>query len=138
HQEEGRQDRRQVRSVDGLEIGGQTMERRIDSERRRRAIKERIRRRLSGSPERPRLVVFKSEKHIYAQVVDDAAGRTLVAASTLDEPLRAAGTRGGSVAAAKTVGSTIAQRAKDKGIEQVVFDRGGYIYHGRVKALADA
>ena len=112
------------------------MERQIRSEDRRRTIKARIRRRLAGTPARPRLVVFKSGKHIYAQVVDDSAGRTLTATSSRDKVLGVAS--GGNVAAAKAVGLAIAGKAKEIGIEQVVFDRGGYLYHGRVKALADA
>ena len=96
----------------------------------------RIRKRLSGTTARPRLNVFRSLNHIYAQVIDDSSGRTLAAASTLD-----AGLRGGSESKterAKTVGTAIAERAKAAGISQVVFDRGGYMYHGRVQALADA
>jgi large subunit ribosomal protein L18 len=98
-------------------------------------IRERIRRKLKGTSERPRLAVFKSLKHIYVQVIDDAAGKTLVAASTHDKD---AGARGANTAAAKAVGAAIAKKAKDKGITRVVFDRGGYVYHGNIKALADA
>ena len=98
----------------------------------------RIRKRLSGSPERPRLAVFRSQGHIYAQVIDDEAGRTLCAASSLDGELKAKAKRGSNIAAAKAVGSLIAQRAQEKGVKAVVFDRGGFQYHGRVKALADA
>jgi large subunit ribosomal protein L18 len=87
---------------------------------------------------RPRLSVFRSSKQIYAQVIDDASGRTLVAASTLDQSLKAALKTGADLSAAAAVGKLIAERAKAAGIEAVVFDRGGYIYHGRVKALADA
>lgn len=104
----------------------------------REKIRKRIRKKVAGSPERPRLAVFRSKEHIYAQVIDDDAGRSLCAASTLDKDLRKGESRGGTVAAAKAVGSLIAQRAKDKGIQTVVFDRGGFLYHGRVKALADA
>ena len=86
-------------------------------------------------PERPRLAVFRSVAHIYAQVIDDAKGATLVSASSVDKGGR---TNGGNVAAAKTIGKLVAERAKEKGIKKVVFDRGGYQYHGRVKALADA
>jgi large subunit ribosomal protein L18 len=82
--------------------------------------------------------VFRSNKHIYAQIVDDSSGRTLVAASTLDADAKGSAKGGGNVAAAKTVGKIVAKRAQDKGIQAVLFDRGGYIYHGRVKALADA
>ena len=97
----------------------------------------RVRAKVSGTAERPRLNVFRSVNHIYAQVIDDDAGRTLAAASTLDATLRD-GKKGGNVDGAKQVGALIAQRAKDKGITKVVFDRGGYLYHGRVKNLADA
>ena len=98
-------------------------------------IRERIRRKVAGTSARPRLAVFKSLKHIYVQVIDDASGRTLVSASTRDKD---AGTKGSNTAAAKAVGALIAKKAKDKGIKQVVFDRGGYLYHGNIKALADA
>ena len=98
-------------------------------------IHKRIRRKLSGTPERPRLAVFRSVAHIYAQVIDDSKGQTVVAASSIE---KAAKTNGGNVAAAKLIGKAIAQRAQEKGIKRVVFDRGGYQYHGRVKALADA
>ncbi|HLW77020.1 MAG TPA: 50S ribosomal protein L18 [Bryobacteraceae bacterium] len=98
-------------------------------------IHRRIRRKLSGSAERPRLVVFRSVKHIYAQVIDDAKGHTVAAASSNE---KSGSNNGGNVAGAKQIGKLIAERAKDKGIKAVVFDRGGYLYHGRVKALADA
>jgi large subunit ribosomal protein L18 len=101
-------------------------------------IRNRIRKKLSGSPARPRLAVFRSQSHIYAQVIDDEAGRTLCAASSLDKELREKDKRGSGVAAAKSVGLLIATRAKDKGVDAVVFDRGGFQYHGRIKALADA
>jgi large subunit ribosomal protein L18 len=97
-------------------------------------IHKRIRSKLQGTPERPRLAVFRSVAHIYAQVIDDSKGHTLVAASSVE----GAGKSGGNVAAAKAIGKSIAERAKEKGIKRVVFDRGGYQYHGRVKALADA
>jgi large subunit ribosomal protein L18 len=100
----------------------------------RQRIHRRIRRRLSGSPERPRLAVFRSLKHIYAQVIDDSRGHTLVAASSNEKN----GVNGGNIAGAKAVGKLVAERARAKGIEAVVFDRGGYLYHGRVKALAEA
>lgn len=96
----------------------------------------RARKNLIGTAERPRLNVFRSLKNIYAQVIDDTAGHTLVSASTLDTELN--GALGGNTEAAKAVGALIAKRALDKGIKAVVFDRGGYIYHGRIKALADA
>jgi large subunit ribosomal protein L18 len=101
----------------------------------------RVRKRVQGTPERPRLNVYRSSNNIYAQVIDDLAGRTLASASSLDETLRgdkASRSTGGNVDAAKTVGQLVADRAKAAGITKVVFDRGGYLYHGRVKALADA
>lgn len=104
----------------------------------RRRIRSRVRRRVKGSGERPRLAVFKSGKHIYAQVIDDDAGKTLVAASSRDKDVKGKLKSGGNVAAAKEVGGLVASRAKQKGIEKVVFDRGGFQYHGRIKALADA
>ncbi|MGA3030106.1 MAG: 50S ribosomal protein L18 [Candidatus Limnocylindrales bacterium] len=97
---------------------------------------ERIRLRLSGSPERPRLAVFRSNNHISAQVIDDATGRTLAAASSLEKELKAAGQK--KTDEAKVVGRLVAERARSAGIEQVVFDRAGFRYHGRVKSLADA
>jgi large subunit ribosomal protein L18 len=100
-------------------------------------IHKRIRGRVTGTPERPRLAVFRSVKHIYAQVIDDAKGHTVAAASTAEKKTTRSAT-GGNVAGAKSVGKLIAERAQDKGIKAVVFDRGGYLYHGRVKALADA
>ena len=98
-------------------------------------IKERIRRKVSGTAERPRLAVFRSLKSIYAQVIDDASGNTIVSASSLEKD---AGAKGSNAAAAKAVGTLIAKKAKDNGITKVVFDRGGYLYHGNIKALADA
>lgn len=98
----------------------------------------RVRKRVSGTPERPRLCVFRSAKHIYAQVIDDTEARTLVAASTLDAQVRAAAADKDKTAQAALVGEALAQRALEAGIEQVVFDRGGYKYHGRVKSLAEA
>lgn len=109
---------------------------RIDRAQRRAHIHKRIRKRLSGNAARPRLTVFRSLKHIYAQVIDDDAGRTLATASTRDKSLDVG--YGGNVDAAKKIGKAIADRAKKAGIEDVVFDRGGHRYHGRVKALADA
>lgn len=98
----------------------------------------RVRKRIAGTSERPRLDVFRSLNHIYAQVIDDTNGNTLVAASTLDEALKGKIGFGGNKAAAAEVGKLVAQKAINKGIKQVVFDRGGYIYHGRIKELADA
>ena len=104
----------------------------------RRRVHSRIRKRLTGTEGRPRLAVFRSEAHIYAQVIDDLAGRTLCAASSLDKELRAAHKLGSNTGAARAVGELLARRAKEKGVAAVVFDRGGFRYHGRVKALADA
>jgi len=104
----------------------------------RRRIHNRIRRKMSGNSNRPRLCVYRSLNHIYAQIVDDLQGRTLVAASTIEKEVRGDLKNAGNIQAAKAVGKVVAQRAKAKGIEAVVFDRGGYLYHGRVKALADA
>ncbi|HKR12181.1 MAG TPA: 50S ribosomal protein L18 [Pyrinomonadaceae bacterium] len=102
----------------------------------RTAIHSRIRRKVKGDTERPRLAIYRSVKHIYAQVIDDRLGKTLVSASTTEKDMRAGS--GGNLDAARRIGQTIAERAIAKGIEQVVFDRGGYLYHGRVKALTDA
>lgn len=98
---------------------------------------QRIRRRVTGTTERPRLCVYRSNKHIYAQIIDDSSALTLVAASTLDADVKK-GSKTWNVDSAKIVGELVAKRAKDKGIESVVFDRGGYIYHGRVAAVAEA
>lgn len=98
----------------------------------------RVRKKLSGTTERPRLNVFRSLTNIYAQIIDDSTGTTLVAASSIDTALKAKIKFGGNKDAAKEVGKLIAEKATDKGIKLVVFDRGGYIYHGRVKELADA
>ena len=114
------------------------MEHRTDKEWRRQRSKYRIRKRVSGSAGRPRLVVFRSLNNIYVQAVDDGSGRTLASASSLDKPLRGRSGSGGNLAAAKAVGSEIAKRLKDKGVAQVVFDRGGYRYHGRIRVLAEA
>ncbi len=102
----------------------------------RQAIHRRIRRKVRGSGDRPRLAVYRSLNHIYAQVVDDALGQTIVSASTTEKDLR--GSTGGNVDAARRIGKAIAERALEKGISSVVFDRGGYLYHGRIKALTDA
>src|SRR4051812_36347417 len=98
----------------------------------------RVRKKVTGTTERPRLAVFRSEHHIYAQVIDDSQGRTLAAASTMDRTLKPEVGYGGNVEAAKRVGKLVAERAKEQGVKQVVFDRGGFAYHGRVAALADA
>ena len=102
----------------------------------RSAIHARIRRKVRGDTERPRLAIYRSLNHIYAQVIDDRMGQTLVSASTTEKDLR--GNTGGNLDAARRIGQAIAERALAKGIEQVVFDRGGYLYHGRIKALTDA
>jgi large subunit ribosomal protein L18 len=104
--------------------------------RKRRHL--RVRKRVKGTAERPRLNVYRSNKHIYAQVIDDVKGHTLVSASTLDKELRGVITNGSNVEAARKVGELVAKRALEKGVTSVVFDRGGYLYHGRVQALADA
>lgn len=98
----------------------------------------RVRKKISGTTERPRLNIFRSLNNIYAQIIDDTAGNTLVAASTLDEALKGKIKSGGNKEAAKEVGRLIAQKAQEKGIKTVVYDRGGYLYHGRVKELAEA
>ena len=98
----------------------------------------RIRNRFSGTAERPRLAVFRSNSHVYAQVIDDVAGKTIVSASTLEKDIKAELKNTDDIDAASKVGSVVAQRAMEKGIKAVVFDRGGYIYHGKVQALADA
>ncbi len=109
-----------------------------DRETIRKRIRVRIRKRLSGTEDRPRLAVFRSQGHIYAQVINDELGQTICAATSLDKAIRAAHKRGSNLGAAKAVGALIAGRAKEKGVVKVVFDRGGFHYHGRVKALAEA
>lgn len=98
----------------------------------------RVRKKIQGTTERPRLNIFRSSKHMYAQLIDDVQGVTVASASTKDKELAEAVKNGGNVEAAKQVGELIAKRAKASGVEKVVFDRGGYLYHGRVQALADA
>lgn len=112
--------------------------RKISRSEHRERIHRRVRRRLAGTAERPRLCVFRSLNHIYAQVVNDAEGRTLAQASSVDKEVKKEIKGGGNVAAAKVVGKVIAERARAAGVAQVVFDRGGYKYHGRVQALASA
>jgi len=107
---------------------------RLGKNEKRGYVHTRIRKKLQGTAERPRLNVYRSLNHIYVQVVDDSQGVTLVSASTVQAKIKT----GGNVAAAKEVGKLVAERAKEKGIKKVVFDRGGYLYHGRIKALADA
>ncbi len=107
--------------------------------REKRLIRHRrIRRKIVGTPERPRLCVYKSLKHMHAQIIDDIAGHTLVSASTVEPILREQLQSTGNIEAARAVGRLIAQRALEKGIKKIVFDRGGFLYHGRVAALADA
>lgn len=102
----------------------------------RRGVHSRIRKKVRGSADRPRLAVYRSLNHIYAQLIDDDSGKTLATASTTEKAL--AGSSGGNIAAAQQVGKAIAERALAAGVSSVVFDRGGYVYHGRVKALLDA
>jgi large subunit ribosomal protein L18 len=109
----------------------------VTKNQKRGHVHDRIRKKMQGTAERPRLNVYRSLNHIYVQVIDDLHGKTLVSASTA-EGQKVDRRTGGNVASAKVVGKTIAERAKAKGVSKVVFDRGGYIYHGRVKALADA
>ena len=108
---------------------------------RRERIALRQRKRIAGTPERPRLRVFRSVSHIYAQVIDDLSGTTLASAASTEPTLKTAfskDVRGGNLKGAKALGTTIAERLKEKGIKRVVFDRGGFLYHGRIKAVADA
>jgi len=111
-----------------------TKKKRMGHERRRQRIRQRVR----GTSQRPRLAVFRSLKHIYAQIINDELGKTLVEASSLSPELKPTLSNGGNITAAESVGTLIAQKAKQQKIEVVVFDRGGHIYHGRVKALAEA
>ncbi|HAW70368.1 MAG TPA: 50S ribosomal protein L18 [Firmicutes bacterium] len=112
---------------------------RTDRKASRRKRHLRIRKKVFGTAERPRLAVFRSINHIYAQIIDDQKGTTLATASTLDGDIKGkVGGHGGNIAAAKEVGSAIAKRAQEQGIKSVIFDRGGHIYHGRVSALAEA
>ena len=110
----------------------------LDRKTVRRRIRYRIRKRIAGTPERPRLAIFRSTRHIYVQAIDDAGGRTLTSASTREATVKGQIKSGGNIAAAKIVGASIAQKLKDSGVKQVVFDRGGHAYHGRVKALAES
>ncbi|MBC8591571.1 50S ribosomal protein L18 [Wansuia hejianensis] len=111
------------------------MLKKIDRNLNRKARHSRVRKKISGTTERPRLNVYRSGKHIYAQIIDDITGSTLASASTLDKSLNLTSTN--NKEAAKSVGELVAKRALEKGIEEVVFDRGGYIYHGRIKELAE-
>lgn len=112
--------------------------RKLSRNAHRERVHERVRQRVVGTADRPRLCVYRSLGHIYAQVIDDLGGRTLASASSLDKGTRAQIKGGGNVAAAKIVGKTVAERSLAAGIQKVVFDRGGYMYHGRVEALANA
>ena len=112
--------------------------RKLSREAHRRRIHVRMRKRIMGTSERPRLCVHRTTKHIRAQVIDDLSGTTIVAASSLDKEVRSVIKGGGNIAASKVVGKIVAERAKAKGVLKVVFDRGGYQYHGRVQALADS
>ncbi|MBV1816811.1 50S ribosomal protein L18 [Anaerosalibacter bizertensis] len=110
----------------------------INRNEKRKKRHMRARQKLTGTPERPRLNVYRSLDHIYAQIIDDTVGNTIVSASTLDKELKDKLDKTSNKEAAKLVGELVAKRAQEKGIKEVVFDRGGYIYHGRVKELADA
>ncbi len=112
--------------------------RRLSRSAHRERLHARLRRKIAGNADRPRLCVFRSARHIVAQVIDDQAGKTLAAAASLDAEVKKQIKGGGNVAAAKIVGKAIAERARAAGVERVVFDRGGYQYHGRVQALAEA
>jgi len=114
------------------------MERRPDREIQRAKRRLRYVKKVAGTADRPRLLVFRSLKHIYAQAVDDSTGRTLASASTLDQEVRKQVGNGGNIAAAKIVGQIVARRLVEKGVKSALFDRGGYLYHGRVRAVAEA
>ncbi len=114
------------------------MIKRADRRQLRLMRHKRLRKKIFGTPERPRLAVFKSEKHIYAQIIDDTTARTLVAASTVEKDIKERVKKTWNIEAAKEIGKVISQRALEKGYKNVVFDRGGHKYHGRIKALADA
>ena len=112
--------------------------RKLSRDLHRKRVHDRVRTKVSGTTERPRLSVYRSLGHIYAQVIDDRTGTTLVSASSVDGETKKNLKGGGNIAAAKVIGKAVAERAKAAGVQKVVFDRGGYKYHGRVKALADA
>ncbi len=112
--------------------------RKLSKDAQRRRVHDRVRTRVTGTPERPRLNVYRSSAHIYAQVIDDRSGVTIASASSVDKETKKGLKGGGNIASAKAIGKIIADRAKAAGVSKVVFDRGGYKYHGRVKALADA
>ena len=112
--------------------------RKLSRDLHRKRVHDRVRTKVSGTTERPRLCVYRSLGHIYAQVIDDRSGKTLVSASSVDGETKKSLKGGGNIAAAKVIGKAVAERARAAGVQKVVFDRGGYKYHGRVKALADA
>ena len=112
--------------------------RKLSRDLHRKRVHDRVRTKVSGTTKRPRLCVYRSLGHIYAQVIDDRSGKTLVSASSVDGETKKNLKGGGNIAAAKVIGKAVAERAKAAGVQKVVFDRGGYKYHGRVKALADA
>ena len=112
--------------------------RKLSKDQHRQRVHARVRMRVAGTAERPRLAVYRSLGHIYAQVIDDRSGKTVASASSVDSESKKSVKGGGNVAAAKVIGKLVAERAKAAGVNKVVFDRGGYKYHGRVKALADA
>ena len=112
--------------------------RKLSRDLHRKRVHDRVRTKVSGTTERPRLCVYRSLGHIYAQVIDDRSGKTLVSASSVDGETKKNLKGGGNIAAARVIGKAVAERAKAAGVQKVVFDRGGYKYHGRVKALADA
>ena len=112
--------------------------RKLSKDAHRRRVHARVRTRVTGTPERPRFCVYRSLGHIYTQIIDDRTGRTIVSASSMDKETKKNLKGGGNIASAKAVGKSIAERAKAVGVSKIVFDRGGYKYHGRVKALADA
>lgn len=122
----------------GWPHGSEGEEKKMATDTSRSKRKMRIRKKVSGDPERPRLTVFRSAKHMYAQVIDDTKGTTLIHVSTLGKTLKAEADDKAKIDAAKLIGQTVAKACKDKGIAKVVFDRNGYLYHGRIKALADA
>lgn len=110
----------------------------LSKEEARKARHTRVRKKVTGTPEKPRMNVFRSVNHIYVQLIDDYSSKTLAAASSIDKELKGKIGTGGNIEAAKTVGQLVARRALDKGIKKIVFDRSGYLYHGRIRALAEA
>ena len=128
-------------TADSRQLRAKKMISKISKDKTRQKVHSRIRKSLAGTTERPRLNIYRSVNHIYAQVIDDARGVTVVSAASIEKGKGGKGEKrptGGNVASAKEVGKMIAERAQQKGVKKVVFDRGGYLYHGRVKALADA